>query len=85
MLDTEKPRPEGPFPFKVNGIEIKTELSELLARQILALAAEHHAMPGKPDEYVLQGEKGQYDQDELVDLLEDNIFITIPTTPTPVA
>ena len=75
----------GSFTFKVNGIEIKTDLSELLARQILALAAEHHAMPGKPDEYILQGDKGQYSRDELVDLAEDNIFVTIPTSPTPVA
>ena len=42
-------------------------------------------MPGKPDEYALQGDKGQYGPDDLVDLLEDDVFITIPTTPTQVA
>ena len=85
MPEAENPKPEGPFVFKVNGIEIKADSRVLLARKILELAAEQHAMPGKPDEYVLQGDKGQYGPDDLVDLLEDNVFITIPNTPTPVA
>ena len=78
-------QPGGSFPFKVNGIEITADFNELSAGDILKLAAEHHAMPGKPEEYVLQGDKGQYAPDDLVDLLEDNVFITIPTAPTPVA
>ncbi len=85
MTEAGKKEPEGPFPFKVNGIEIKADARKLRARQILALASDHHAMPGKPNEYVLQGDKGQYAPDDEVDLLEDNVFITIPTTPTPVA
>ena len=85
MPEAEQPKPEGPFLFKVNGVEIKSDSRELRAIEILTLAAEHHAMPGKPDEYVLQGDKGQYGPDDLVDLLEDDVFITIPTTPTPVA
>lgn len=78
-------QPGGSFPFKVNGIEITADFNELRALEILKLAAERHAMPGKPEDYVLQGDKRQYGPDDLVDLLEDNIFITIPTTPTPVA
>ena len=78
-------KPGGSFPFKVNGIEITANTNELRASEILKLAAEHHAMPGKPEEYILQGDKGQYGPDDLVDLLEDSIFITIPSAPTPVA
>ena len=52
---------------------------------ILKLAKKAGAMPGNPEEYILQGDKGQYGQDAWVDLLEDNVFITIPSTPTPVA
>ena len=50
MPEAEQPKPEGPFLFKVNGIEIKSDSRELRASEILELAAEHHAMPGKPNE-----------------------------------
>ena len=85
MSEVEDLKPEDPFSFKVNGIEIKSGGRELAASEILKLAAEHHAMPGKPEEYVLQGDKGQYSPNDLVDLLEDYVFITIPTAPTQVA
>ena len=73
------------FEFKVNGIQIDVKRQKLTAGEILELAKERGAMPGKPEEYELQGDKGRYEFDDLVDLAEDNIFITLPTAPTPVA
>jgi len=73
------------FELKVNGIEIKTPHQKLVAHDILELAEKHGAMPGKPNEYILQGDKGQYGWDDWVDLKEDNVFITIRNTPTQVA
>ena len=73
------------YTFKVNGIEIPTTQQRILAHDILELAKKAGAMPGNPEEYILQGDKGQYAQDAWIDLLEDNVFITIPSTPTQVA
>ena len=71
--------------FKVNGVEIYTDHESLLAEEILKLAKEKGAIPGNPDEYILQGDKGEYKGDDLVNLKEDNLFIAIPNKPTPVA
>ena len=73
------------FSFKVNGIEIKVDRPKILASEVLDLAAQRGAMPGKPEDYILQGDKGPYKSDDWVNLEEDNQFITIPNTPTPVA
>lgn len=73
------------FTFKVNGVEIYTDHESLLAKEILALAEEKGAIPGKPDGYILQGDKGKYKGDDRVNLKEDNLFIAIPNKPTPVA
>ena len=73
------------FNFKVNGIEIETPHQKLVAHDILELAEKRGAMPGKPEEYILQGDKGQYGLNDWVDLEEDNVFITISRKPTPVA
>ena len=73
------------FTLKVNGIEIETPHQKLVAHDILELAEKRGAMPGKPEDYILQGDKGQYGWDDWVDLEEDNVFITIPNTPTQVA
>ena len=73
------------FKFKVNGEEIDTPDRELSARDILQLAKNKGAIPGNPEDYILQGDKGQYGPDDLVNLEEDNLFITIPNKPTPVA
>ena len=73
------------FTFKVNGIEIETPHQKLVAHDILELAEKRGAMPGKPEDYMLQGDKGRYGPDDWVDLKEDDIFITIPNAPTPVA
>lgn len=89
MADAGSKDKEGPFPFKVNGVELTAKSQVLLARQVLEIAHEHGAMPGKPEEYLLQGDKGpdkgRYLPENKVDLLEDNVFITVPHTPTPVA
>ena len=85
MSDTDKQDENLVFTIKVNGIEIEVKLRELTAREILELAKQRGAMPGKPEEYILQGDKGQYGPDDRVDLAEDNVFITIPDKPTPVA
>ena len=89
MTNADPAKKDGPFPFKVNGEELSAPCQVLLARKVLVIAADHGAMPGKPDEYLLQGDKGpnkgRYGPDDPVDLLEDNIFITVANTPTPVA
>ena len=73
------------FTFKVNGTEIATQHQKFVAHDILELAEKHGAIPGKPEDYILQGDKGQYGWDDWVDLEEDNRFITIPNVSTPVA
>lgn len=73
------------YELKVNGIEILTPHQKLVAHDILELAEKHNAMPGKPEEYTLQGDKGMYGWEDWVDLEEDSVFITIPKTPTQVA
>ena len=73
------------FTFKVNGEEIYTDHESLLAKEILALAKEKGAIPGNPEDYILQGDKGIYNGNDPVNLEEDNIFIAIPNKPTPVA
>ena len=73
------------FAFKVNGVEIQTDHQSLLAKEILELAKEKGAIPGNPEGYILQGDKGDYKEDERVNLKEDNLFIAIPNKPTQVA
>ena len=71
--------------YKVNGTQFESDSEFLTAREILEMAAKAGVIPGKPDEYYLQGDKGRYAGDVKIDLEQDSIFITIPTTPTPVA
>lgn len=73
------------FKFKVNGIEIDAPHQKLDAQVILELAKKKGAIPRKPEDYILQGDKGKYKPEDLVNLPEDNLFITIPNQPTPVA
>ena len=73
------------FTLKVNGIEMTMRTPTPVAHDILELAEKHHAMPEAPDQYRLQGDKRLYRWDEIVDLREDSHFLTIPTSPTPVA
>lgn len=85
MADTELPSKDSSFVYKVNGVQLSSKDQVVLGSKILASAAAAGAMPGKPDEYELQGDKGRYGPSDSVDLEQDNIFITIPITPTPVA
>ena len=55
------------------------------ALEILAMAKQLGAIPNNPEDYVLQGDKGEYQDNQRVNLAEDNVFITIPISPTPVA
>ena len=71
--------------FKINGVEISAEQQILTALEILRLAKEKEAIPGEPEKYILQGEKGNYNNDDQVDLDQDYLFIAIPNAPTPVA
>ena len=73
------------FALKVNGIEMTMSYIGVVAHDILELAEKNGAIPGKPENYILQGDKGQYGWDDWVDLEEDNRFITIPNKPTQVA
>ena len=72
------------FMFKVNGVEIDTDQQSLSANEILELAKEKGAIPGKSGEvYSAGGDKGKYKGDDPVDLNEDNLFIAIPNGPHP--
>ena len=73
------------FTFKVNGVEIHTDHQSLLAKEILELAREKGAIPGKPEDYILQGDKGVYKGDDRINLKEDSLFIAIPNKSTQVA
>ena len=71
------------FEFKINGVEIGTPHQVLTAGDILELAEKHGAIPRKPEQYTLEGDKGSYAWEDKVDLEEDNVFRTIPNTPPP--
>ena len=73
------------FDITVNGVPIKVDVEKLLAEDVLEKAKEHGAMPGKPEDYQLQGEKSLYKPDDWVNFEEDKDFITIPSGPTDVA
>ena len=73
------------FKFKINGVEIASGTSHLNARAILELAAEHRAIPGDPEDYMLVGKEGEYGMVEEIDIVTDDLLISIPTGPTQVA
>jgi hypothetical protein len=70
---------------KVNGTEFVMEDPSPTALEILVLAKQLGAIPNDPEGYVLQGDKGEYQGNQRVNLAEDNVFITIPVSPTQVA
>ena len=76
---------DGKYDFKVNGTELQTEYQSPTALEILMIAKQEGAIPNNPEEYALQGEKGRYQGVERVNLEEDNVFLTFPTSPTQVA
>ena len=71
--------------YKVNGTQFGSDEKTLTAREILERARERGVIPGPPDGYILKGAKRDYRGDEIVNLVEDNLFITVPNTPTQVA
>ena len=73
------------FEVKVNGTEFVMEDPSPTALEILVLAKQLGAIPNDPEGYVLQGDKGEYQGNQRVNLAEDNVFITIPVSPTQVA
>ena len=73
------------FTIKVNGIEIETEHAKMVAHDILELAEKKGAIPSSWKNYILKGDKGEYQPNQEVDLQEDNFFITLRVGPTPVA
>ncbi|MCY4528366.1 MAG: hypothetical protein OXD46_04960 [Chloroflexi bacterium] len=73
------------YDFKVNGEEFTTENPAPSALEILEIAKNGKAIPGSPKDYALQGQKGEYRENDKVDLVEDNVFITVPVGATPVA
>lgn len=73
------------YEFKVNGVEIHSPLEKIVALDVMQLAKNKGAFPGKPEDYILEGDKGQYKPNDWVDLGQDNVFITAPNKPTTVA
>lgn len=73
------------FTLKVNGIEMQMGQEKVVAHDILELAEKEGAIPGKPENYVLDGDKGRYGWDDWVNLSEDSVFITLRNAPTQVA
>lgn len=73
------------FKFKINGVEIVTDKPSLNAGEILKIAKEQHAISREVEEYILLGQNREYAQVEEVDIVIDDLLISIPTGPTPVA
>ena len=85
MAEASKVEQKSTFEITVNGILIKVAVEKLPAEKVLEIAKEHGAMPGQPEDYQLQGDKGLYKADDWVNFEEDKEFITIPQGPTDVA
>ena len=73
------------YEYKVNGIQLVSDKEILSAAEILDMAREKGAIPGKPDGYILKGTKRDYIGNDQVNLGEDDLFITVPSTSTQVA
>lgn len=74
----------GKYELKVNGFAFTTDKPDPTALEILTIAKQGGAIPNDPEGYILRGDKGEYRGDDRVNLAEDNVFITVPTGPTPV-
>lgn len=70
---------------RVNGGEFRVYVEEPTAREILELAKKQGLMPGEPGTYYLWGDGGKRSVHDRIDIREENVFLTIPTEPTPVA
>ena len=74
--------------FTVNDVQFESKYEKLTGLEILEEAAEHGAIDGKPEDYILQSldaDDRQYKPDDTVDLSVDHQFIALPSGPTPVA
>ena len=85
MAEVSEMEQKTTFEITVNGVQIKVDVEKLLAKDVLEKAKEHSAMPGKPEDYQLQGQERLYKPDDWVNFEEDKEFITIPIGPTDVA
>ena len=85
MADASKVEQKFSFEIRVNGVPIKVDEEKLLAKEVLEKASEHGAMPGKPEDYLLQGDQHLYKPEDWVNFEEDKEFITVPEGPTDVA
>ena len=85
MAESSNVEQKSTFEITVNGVLIKVDVEKLPAESVLEIAKEHGAMPGKPEDYQLQGDKGLYKPNDWVNFKEDKEFITIPQGPTDVA
>ena len=85
MAEVSKVEQKSTFEIMVNGVQIKVDAEKLQAKRVLEIAKEHRAMPGKPEDYQLQGDKVLYKPDDWVNFEEDKEFITIPVRQTDVA
>ena len=66
MAESSKVEQKPSFEITVNGVLIKVDVEKLPAESVLELAKEHGAMPGKPEDYQLQGDKGLYKPNDWV-------------------
>lgn len=76
------------YPFEVNGEKFQSVHERLVAEDILIHAKKKGAIPRAPKDYILVSQNAaatQYKLDDWVDLDQDNIFMTVPNTSTPVA
>ena len=79
--------PDQQFTIEVNGILIKVSHEKLVASDVLQIAAKHHAISGKPDEYLLESDDPQHEfkSDDWVDFATYKTFTAERSGPTPVA
>lgn len=75
----------GPYPYKVNDVELRSDKPQLPVLEIMTLAKAKDAFPKAIDQYLLVGDKKTYQLSDDVDLREDNILRTILNGPGPVA
>ena len=85
MIDDDTTNPQAQFPFKLNGVALQTTFEKLVALDILKIARENGAIPRKPEDYLLKGQKHEYKPHDWVNLTEDTEFIAVSSSPTMVA
>jgi len=76
------------YEFKVNGQELESNLSKLVAMDIIKMAQENGVvLPGTPDNLLLSviGKDAEFKNDDEVDLSKFQEFLLILNEPTPVA